>query len=47
MVKITYPMNSGGVWNLDTGAGYSYGKLSIMNIDTKQIFQSDLIEKIY
>ena len=29
------------VWNLDTGAGYGY-KLTIMDIDTKQYWQSDV-----
>lgn len=42
---ITYPMYSGGVWNIDTGSGYDGGKLSIKNIETGEIFQSDLIKK--
>ena len=45
--KITKPMYSGGVYNLDTGSGYKGGKLSMMNIDTKEIFQSDYIEELY
>lgn len=44
---ITTPMHMGGVWNLDTGAGFPYGKLSMMNIDTKEIFQSDIMSKFY
>lgn len=46
VIRMTKPMRKGDVWNLDTGAGYSYGKLSMMNIDTDKIFQSDLIETI-
>lgn len=46
IVEITHPMHSGDVWNLDTGAGYSFGKLSMMNVNTQEIFQSDLIETI-
>lgn len=33
------PMYSGGVWNIDTGSGKG-GPLTIMNIDTKEYFQS-------
>ena len=40
------PVNIGNVWNMDTGATYS-GKLSIMNIDTKEIIQSDELYKLY
>jgi serine/threonine protein phosphatase 1 len=34
------------VWNIDTGAGWS-GKLTIMNVDTKEYWQSDLISELY
>lgn len=34
------PMNAFNVWNLDTGAGTS-GKLTIMDIDTKEYWQSE------
>jgi serine/threonine protein phosphatase 1 len=44
--KIITPMNSGGVWNLDTGGGYD-GKLTIMNVDTKEYWQSDLLIDLY
>lgn len=43
---ITVPINSGGVWNVDTGAG-SRGKLTIMDIDTKEFWQSDLSRELY
>ena len=34
------PMNAQNIWNLDTGAGTN-GKLTIMDIDTKEYWQSD------
>lgn len=40
------PMNKGGIWNLDTGAGFK-GKLTIMNVDTKEYFQSDEVSELY
>ena len=40
------PMNACNVWNLDTGAGYS-SKLTIMDVDTNEYWQSDLITEIY
>jgi serine/threonine protein phosphatase 1 len=40
------PMNSNNIWNLDTGAGFK-GKLTFMDIDTKEIFQSDLVSDLY
>lgn len=40
------PMNGCNVWNIDTGAAF-YGKLSAMDVDTKQVFQSDQVQKLY
>lgn len=40
------PMNSGGVWNLDTGAGFQ-GKLTIMDVSTKEYWQSDNVQELY
>lgn len=37
------PILKGGVFNCDTGAGFSSGKLTIVNVDTLQFFQSDPI----
>lgn len=34
------------VWNLDTGAGWS-GKLTIMDVDTEQYWQSDFVGDLY
>lgn len=42
----TEPMKAGNVWNLDTGAGRD-GKLTIMDVDTEEYWQSDLIEELY
>lgn len=40
------PVFAGGVWNLDTGAGWE-GKLTIMDIDTKEYWQSDIVKELY
>jgi len=40
------PVNIHNVWNMDTGATYM-GKLSMMNIDTKELFQSDPVFMLY
>lgn len=44
--RIDTPMSCGGVWNVDTGAGFK-GKLTIMNVDTKEYFQSDPVDSLY
>ena len=40
------PMNKFEIWNLDTGAGWS-GKLTIMDVNTKEYFQSDFVKNYY
>lgn len=40
------PMHAANVWNIDTGATF-YGKLSAMDIDTKEFFQSDIVRTLY
>lgn len=40
------PVCSGDVWLMDTGAGWS-GVLSMMDIDTKEIFISDPVPTLY
>lgn len=40
------PVKAGGIWNLDTGAGWE-GKLTIMDVDTKHFWQSDIVETLY
>ena len=44
--RITVPMNRCNVWNLDTGAGYR-GRLTIMDIDSKEYWQSDMAILLY
>ncbi len=40
------PVRFCNVWALDTGAGWS-GKLSIMNVATKEFWQSDTVRDLY
>ena len=44
--RIITPMNRCNVWNLDTGGGYE-GRLTIMDIDTKEFWQSDNMKTLY
>jgi serine/threonine protein phosphatase 1 len=44
--KTDKPAHYCEVWDVDTGAGWS-GKLTLMNIDTKEYFQSDVVTKLY
>jgi serine/threonine protein phosphatase 1 len=44
--NVGIPMQGCNVWNIDTGAAFT-GKLSIMNIDTKQFYQSDIVKELY
>jgi serine/threonine protein phosphatase 1 len=43
----TLPIHSGEVWLLDTGAGWNNGVLTIMDIDTKEYFQSKKVDQLY
>lgn len=43
---IKVPMQAANLWNLDTGAAF-IGKLSIMDIQTKQYWQSDEVRTLY
>jgi serine/threonine protein phosphatase 1 len=40
------PMQACNVWNMDTGAAYN-GKLSVLDINTKQVWQSDPVQHLY
>ena len=42
----TVPVNAACVWNVDTGAAFK-GPLTAMNIDTKEIVQSDPVWLLY
>ena len=39
-------MNVFNIWNIDTGAGFS-GKLTILNVDSKEYWQSDFTKSLY
>lgn len=41
-----FPINACEVWLMDTGAGWDK-RLSLMNIDTKEIFQSEVNEALF
>jgi serine/threonine protein phosphatase 1 len=43
---VEFPMQGCNVWNVDTGAAF-YGKLSCIDIDTKEYFQSDKLVDLY
>ena len=40
------PMNAQNVWNIDTGACF-YGKLSCIDINTKEVIQSNVVQSFY
>ncbi len=40
------PMQKCNVWNLDTGAAF-LGRISVMNIETKEFWQSDNVQALY
>lgn len=44
--KVNEPMHAANIWNLDTGGGW-FGKVSIMNVDTKEFWQSDNATELY
>lgn len=45
-VPFSNPVHVGDVWMMDTGAGWS-GILSMMNVETKEIFTSDPVTTLY
>jgi serine/threonine protein phosphatase 1 len=40
------PVHVANLWNLDQGAGWD-GKLTLMNVDTKEYYQSDIVTTLY
>lgn len=40
------PMHAANIWNLDTGGGW-FGRVTVMNIDTKDYYQSDRGKELY
>jgi serine/threonine protein phosphatase 1 len=43
---IDAPMKAANIYNVDTGAGHS-GRLTIMDLETKQFWQSDPVNELY
>jgi serine/threonine protein phosphatase 1 len=39
-------MQACNVWNVDTGAAF-LGKLSALNVETKDFWQSDIVQQLY
>ena len=44
--EVDEPMHASNVWNIDTGAGF-WGKLSALDIDTKEFWQSEPVKDLY
>ena len=44
--QMNEPMQAANIWNMDTGAGHG-GKLNIMDVDSKQFWQSDPVKDLY
>lgn len=42
----TTPMKRHNIWNVDTGAGFS-GRVTILDVDTKEFWQSDVVKDLY
>lgn len=45
-INKTVPVNKACVWNVDTGAAFM-GPLTIMDVDTKEFWQSDPLNELY
>jgi len=45
-INQTIPIQKANVWNIDSGAAFK-GPLTIMDIDTKQFWQSDPLNELY
>ncbi|WP_221393262.1 hypothetical protein [Dyadobacter sp. NIV53] len=43
---ITVPINALNLWNMDTGASQG-ARISIMDVNTKEFWQSDNVEDLY
>lgn len=43
---VEIPMQGCNVWNIDTGAGF-YGKLSCIDVESKEFWQSDVVQNLY
>lgn len=45
-VGLASPRSAANVWNVDTGAAFK-GPLSMLDVDTKQVWQSDPVQELY
>jgi serine/threonine protein phosphatase 1 len=45
-INKTIPLQMANVWNIDTGAAF-LGPLTILDIDTKEYWQSDSLPQLY
>ena len=45
-INETVPVNKASVWNVDTGAAFK-GKLTLMDVETKEFWQSDPLPDLY
>lgn len=45
-INESVPLQRANVWNIDTGAGFA-GRLSMMDVNTKNIWQSDPLPALY
>jgi len=45
-IPLNTPINAGNVWLLDTGGGWE-GKVTIMDVDTHEYWQSDICADLY
>ncbi len=43
---VSHPLNKANIWNVDTGAAFT-GAVSIMDINTKDFWQSELLPDLY
>ncbi len=41
-----FPIQATNVWDIDTGAAF-FGKLTCMDVDSKEVFQSDVVKLLY
>lgn len=45
-IDMTTPVNKANIWNIDTGAAFK-GKLTIMDVTTKEFWQSEPLQTLY
>ena len=45
-ITIDRPVNALNIWNVDQGGGWE-GRLTLMNVDTKEFWQSDIVKTLY